>query len=76
MRSDLLYPAGLQVANRFLLFTIVIRAVRTLHITSTRTADTANQVFADIAKGHYARVKFPEVTAPPPIEPLLISPAN
>lgn len=75
MRSDLVYSAGLQVENRFLLATIVMRAVRTLHIDSTRTEDTANQVFADIAKGRYVHAQLPEIAPPPSIEPLLITSA-
>jgi hypothetical protein len=75
MRSDLVYSAGLQVANRFLLATIVIRAVRTLHISSTRTEDTANQVLADVAKGRYVEAKFPEITPAPVIDTLLLTPA-
>jgi hypothetical protein len=75
MRSDLVYSAGLQVENRFLLATIVMRAVRTLHIDSTRTEDTANQVFADIAKGHFVHAEFPELAPLPTVEPLLITSA-
>ena len=75
MRSDLVYSAGLKIENRFLLSTIVIRAVRKLHIGSTRTEDTANQVLADVANGRYAPVALPEPVPPPPIEPLLLTPA-
>lgn len=53
MRSQLVYSAGLHVPNRFLLATIVMRAVRTLHINSSRTEDTANRVFSDIAEGRF-----------------------
>jgi hypothetical protein len=75
MRSELVYCAGLQVGNRFLLATIAMRAVRTLHINSARTEDTANQVLAEIAKGRYADAEVPELAPLPTIEPLLISPA-
>jgi hypothetical protein len=75
MRSELVYCAGLQVENRFLLATIAMRAVRTLHINSARTEDTANQVLAEIAKGRYVDAQIPELAPPPTIEPLLISPA-
>ncbi len=75
MRSDLVYSAGIQIENRFLLATVVMRAVKKLHIDSTRTEDTANQVFAEIANGRYAPAVLPEPAPPPLIEPLLISPA-
>ena len=75
MRSDLVYSAGLKIENRFLLATTVMRAVRKLHINSTRTEDTANHVFADVAKGRYADSELPEIIPPPTIDVLLITPA-
>ncbi len=75
MRSELVYSAGLRIENRFLLATTVMRAVRKLHINSTRTEDTANHVFADVANGRYADGELPEIVPPPPIEELLITPA-
>jgi hypothetical protein len=75
MRSNLVYSAGLQIENRFLLATIVMRAVKRLHIDTTRTEDTANQVFVDIANGRYAPTSLPEPAPPPVIEQLLIAPA-
>ncbi|HTV83675.1 MAG TPA: hypothetical protein VME18_13605 [Acidobacteriaceae bacterium] len=75
MRSDLVYSAGIQIENRFLLATVVMRAVKTLHIDSTRTEDTANRVFADIADGRYVPSALPEPMPLPLIEPLLITPA-
>lgn len=75
MRSDLVYSAGRIIQNRFLLATVVIRAVRVLHIDSTRTEDTANRVFSDISQGHYAPTALPEPAPLPLIEPLLIAPA-
>ena len=45
MRSELVYSAGIKIANRFLLATVAIKAVRKLHISTTRTEDTANVVF-------------------------------
>jgi len=75
MRSELVYSAGLQIENRFLLATIAMRAVRTLHINSSRTEDTANKVLAEIAKGRYVDAEIPEFVPPPAIEALLISPA-
>lgn len=75
MRSQLVYSAGIQIPNRFLLATIAIRAVRALHIDSGRTEDTANQVFSEIAKGRYLDAEIPAPAPIPAIEPLLISPA-
>jgi len=75
MRSDLVHSAGRTIENRFLLATVVMRAVRKLHIGSTRTEDTANQVFTDISQGRYAATVLPEPTPQPLIEPLLITPA-
>jgi hypothetical protein len=73
MRSDLVYSAGLQIENRFLLATTVMQAVRKLHVSSTRTEDTANQVFADVASGRYVDAKLPEIVPPPAIDVLLIT---
>lgn len=75
MRSELVHSAGRHIENRFLLATVVMRAVRKLHISSTRTEDTANRVLSDISKGRYIPEELPEPVPPPVIEPLLISPA-
>ncbi|HEV2276823.1 MAG TPA: hypothetical protein VGS02_01530 [Acidobacteriaceae bacterium] len=75
MRSDLVHSAGRSIENRFLLATVVMRAVRRLHITSTRTEDTTNAVFSDISKGRFVPVALPEPAPLPAIEPLLIAPA-
>lgn len=75
MRSELVYSAGHTIKNRFLLATVVIRGVRVLHIDATRTEDTANRVFADVAEGRYVPTALPEPAPPPLIEPLLITPA-
>lgn len=75
MRSDLVYSAGRAIENRFLLATVVFRAVRALHIDSTRTEDTANRVFSDISEGRFTPGRLAEPAPPPLIEPLLISPA-
>jgi uncharacterized caspase-like protein len=74
MRSDLVYSAGLQVHNRFLLASAVMRAVRKLHVDSTRTEDTINRVFTEVAKSNNLIDKLPEITPPPPIDTLLIVP--
>lgn len=75
MRSDLVYSAGLQIQNRFLLAITVMRAVRKLHINSTRTEDTTNQILAEVGQGRYLHVNLPKIVPPPAIEPLLITPA-
>jgi hypothetical protein len=72
MRSWLVYSAGVQVNNRFLLATIAMRAVRRLHINSTRTEETTNRVLAQIASGSYTDTAFPELAPMPTIEPVLI----
>jgi hypothetical protein len=74
MRSELVYSAGLKIENRFLLSSMVMRAVRVLHVNSTRTEDTVNRVFAEVAEGHYTDVELPEIVPPPPIDTLVVSP--
>jgi hypothetical protein len=75
MRSDLVYSAGRIIDNRFLLATVVMRAVRKLHIDSTRTEDTANRVFSDVSEGRFVPMPLPDPAPQPLIEPLLITPA-
>ena len=75
MRSDLVYSAGRSIENRFLLTTVICQIIRTLHIDSTRTEDTANQAFADISKGRYTPVTLPDIAPSPLIEAHLIAPA-
>ena len=57
-----------------MLSTTVMRAVRKLHISSGRTEDTVNKVFADVAEGRYADGKLPEITPPPAIDALVVTP--
>ncbi len=75
MRSELVYSAGIKIPNRFLLTTVTIKAVQSLHISTTRTEDTANRVFLEVAEGRYVDVVLPEVIPQPAIEPLLVAPA-
>jgi hypothetical protein len=75
MRSDLVYSAERAIENRFLLASVAIRAVRVLHVSSTRTEDTANRAFSDITDGRYASAVLPKPAPPPLIENLLITPA-
>jgi hypothetical protein len=75
MRSDLVYSAGLQIENRFLLAITVMRAVRKLHINSTRTEDTTNKILAEVAEGRFLHGDLPAVVPPPAIEALMITPA-
>lgn len=74
MRSELVYEAGLKIENRFLLAATVMRAVKKLHISSTRTEDTVNKVFVEVANGTRLHGELPEVTPPPAIDVLLITP--
>jgi len=73
LRSELVYLAVLKIENRFLLSTTVMRAVHRLHVGSTRTEDTLNRVFANVADGRYTDVKLPEIVAPPPIDALMVT---
>ena len=75
MRSELVYEAGLKIENRFLLATTAMRATRKLHVNSTRTEDTVNRVLAEVATGTRIHQDLPEVTPPPAIDALLITPA-
>jgi hypothetical protein len=75
MRSDLVYAAGLKIENRFLLASTAMRAVHKLHIVATRTEDTINKVFSEVANSSHALRQLPEIVPPPPIEALLITPA-
>jgi hypothetical protein len=74
MRSKLVYSAGLKIENRFLLSATVMRAVRKLHVSSGRTEDTLNRVFADVAEGRYIDVTLPEIAPPPAIDALVVTP--
>jgi hypothetical protein len=75
MRSELVYEAGRKIQNRFLLAAVAMRAAGKLHVSSTRTEDTVNRVFAEVAKGTRVHGKLPEIVPPPPIDALLITPA-
>ena len=46
MRSDLVFGALSQVANRYQLCQLASKATRKLHKPNTRLQDTANEVFA------------------------------
>ncbi len=74
MRSELVYSAGLKIENRFLLSAMVMRAVRKLHVSSSRTEDTLNQVFTGVAEGRFAHGELPPITPPLPMEVLVVSP--
>lgn len=75
MRSKLVYEASLKIENRFLLATTAMQATRKLHISSTRTEDTVNRVLAEVARGTRVHGELPEITPPPPIDLLVITPA-
>ena len=75
MRSELVYEAGLKIENRFLLAATVMRAVKKLHVNSTRTEDTVNKVFSEVAKGQCMYGKLPEIVPPPALDLFPITPA-
>lgn len=75
MRSRLVYEAGLKIENRFLLATTAMQATRKLHVSSTRTEDTVNRVLIEVANGTPLHGKLPEVTPPPAIDALMLTPA-
>lgn len=75
MRSQLVFDAGFKIENRFLLATTTMQATRKLHVSSTRTEDTVNRVLTEVANGTRIHGKLPEVTPPPAIDALLITPA-
>uniref|UniRef100_A0A7V4XSI7 DNA-directed RNA polymerase subunit omega n=1 Tax=Acidobacterium capsulatum TaxID=33075 RepID=A0A7V4XSI7_9BACT len=75
MRSDLVYSAGRSIENRFLLVTVASRVIRSLHIDSTRTQETATQALTDISRGYFAPAALPEPAPQPCIEVLTITPA-
>jgi hypothetical protein len=75
MRSELVYSASTKIENRFLLATVTMRAVKRLHVVSTRTEDTANRVFTELAAGNFLEVKTPKLKPIPPIDALAITSA-
>ena len=75
MRSDLIYAAGLQVENRFLLASTAMRAVRKLHVGATRTEDTINRIFTEIAQSRPFIGALPKIEPPPPIDAFIITTA-
>lgn len=52
-----------------------MQAVRKLHVDSTRTEDTINKVFSEVASSRQYIGKLPEITPPPAIDTLLITSA-
>jgi hypothetical protein len=73
MRSTLVFDAGDKIVNRFLLASTVMRATKKLHVPATRTEDTVNRVFADVAKGNPVHAPLPEIAPPPTIDDLITS---
>lgn len=73
MRSDLVYAAGLKIENRFLLASTAMLAVRKLHVDATRTEDTINKVFTEVANNAEFVGKLPEIIPPPAIDVLIIT---
>jgi hypothetical protein len=66
MRSDKVFEAAIQIPNRYSLCQAAARATRRLHVPSTRTQDTMNDVLTDIGVGKYGGViKEQEAPQPP-----------
>lgn len=53
MRSEHVFVASSRISNRYSLCQTIAQATRRLHVTSTRTQDTMNQVLCDIGSGRY-----------------------
>lgn len=71
MRSTLVFDAGEKIVNRFLLASTVMLATKKLHVPSTRTEDTVNRVFSDVAKGSPVHAPLHKIVPPPVIEELI-----
>ena len=71
MRSKLVFDAGQNIENRFLLSSTAMKATRKLHMPSTRTEDTVNRVLIEVANGGRVIAALPEVAPPPPIDDLI-----
>lgn len=74
MRSALVHSAGLRIGNRFLLSATVMRAVRKFHVSSSRTEDTLNKIFAEVSENRVSHGELPEVVPPPAIDMLVTTP--
>lgn len=69
MRSEIVFEAASRIPNRYSLCLAAARATRRLHVPSTRTQDTMNQVLIDISSGKYGSViETPEISSPAPPE--------
>jgi len=71
LRSSLVFDAGVKIENRFLLASTVMRATKKLHIPSTRTEDTINLVFANVAEGKPVHAPLPAIAPPAVIDELI-----
>lgn len=76
MRSELVYSARMKIENSFLLAATVMRAVRKLHVSSSRTEDTLNKIFSEVSAGRFGHGELPEVVPPPPIGMLVNTPID
>jgi hypothetical protein len=72
MRSTLVFEAGAKVENRFLLASTVMRATKKLHVPSTRTEDTVNRVFSEVANGKTISSPTHVIVPPPVVDTLLV----
>jgi hypothetical protein len=65
------YSAAVKLQNRYRLCSTVSRGARRLHIPSTRTEDTINNVFTTIAAGTYTEPALPILPESPAPEKLV-----
>ena len=64
MRSDIVFGAVAQVANRYTLCQLASKATRKLHKPTTRIEDTANEVF--VRFHHESPAAAPTITSDAP----------
>ncbi len=75
MRSELVYAAGLQIQNRFLLASTAMLTVHKLHVKATRTEDTINWVLTELANSRKLVYLLPQIDPTPRIVAFLDTPA-
>jgi hypothetical protein len=68
MLSENIFPAASRIPNRYKLCQALAKATRRLHLPSTRTQDTTNQILIDIGRGTYGTIVAAQAMLPPPPE--------
>jgi hypothetical protein len=74
MRSALVFEAEIKIENRFLLASTIMRATKKLHVPATRTEDTVNRVFNEVANGQTINSPTQPVVLPSTIGDLFTFP--